>query len=171
VRVLNSRPNEGVITRTPNQKNAGPLTNEVPSSSTSRCDPGSPSHTAVEAKASASVEVSDSTSAQFEAPWTPTEALLRSSNNQRSISALNNYISKRRSRRGNRAPITISRADFQVMVQQMTGPSSKKTAWSSPLFEARARVARLRLYRVRLMLCLKGILELISDSLAYIDNS
>jgi hypothetical protein len=99
VRELNSKPDEGAFT--------GPFTSEVPSSSTSSCDPGSPSHTAVEAKASASVEVSDSMAAQFEGPGTRTEALSRSFNNQRSIPALNNFIGKRRSRRGNRAPITL----------------------------------------------------------------
>lgn len=113
---LNSRPNERVITRISNEKNAGP------SSSTSSCDPGSPSQTAVDAKASASLEVSDSMEAQSEAPGTRTETLSISCNNQRSIPGLNNFIGKRRSRRGNKAPITrADPADFQVMAQQMMG--------------------------------------------------
>lgn len=123
-RELNSRPHEGVSTRT-SEKIAGTYTIEVMSSSISSCDPGSPSQAAVEAKAS--LEVSESKAGQYEAPGSripPAESLSRSCNNQRSISAMNNFVGKRRSRRGNRAPLTIMKADpsdFQAMVQQMTG--------------------------------------------------
>jgi hypothetical protein len=126
-RELNSRPDEGVIIRNSNEKIAVTSMSEVVSSSMSSCDAGSPSQAAVEAKASAIVEVSDSMDGQFEAPGTrtpPAESLSRSCNNQRSIPAMNNFIGKRRSRRGNRAPLTIMKADpadFQAMVQQMTG--------------------------------------------------
>jgi len=123
-RELNSRADEGVIVRT-SEKITGTFTSEVASSSMSSCDPGSPSQVAVEAKAS--LEVSDPKAGQYEAPGTrtpPAESLSRSCNNQRSIPAMNNFIGKRRSRRGNRAPLTIMKADpadFQAMVQQMTG--------------------------------------------------
>jgi hypothetical protein len=82
-----------------------------------------------------SAEVSDSMAAQFEALGTRTEALSRSCNNQGSIPALNNFIGKRRSRRGNRAPITIMRADpadFQAMVQQMTAFPLENNSRAAP---------------------------------------
>ena len=100
---LNSRPAEEVIITTSNEKNAGPSTSEIPSSSISSCDPGSPSETAVEAKAKAcaSVEDSDSKAGLSEAPETRilhAEALSRSCKNQRSIPAMKNFSSKKRSR-------------------------------------------------------------------------
>jgi hypothetical protein len=119
-RELNSRPDEEPVIRTSNEKNAGPSSSEVAPSSMSSCDPVSPSQAAEETKAS--LEVSDSTASGN--LTLPAEALSRSCNNQRSIPAINNFIGKRRSRMGNRAPITIMRADpvdFQAMVQQMTG--------------------------------------------------
>ena len=66
---LNSRPDhEGVIITSSNEKSARPSTSEVPPSSISSCDPGSPSQAAIEAKASTRVEVLDSTAdLQFEA--------------------------------------------------------------------------------------------------------
>lgn len=137
VRELKCRPDGGVISRTSNEKNMGPLTSEIASSSTSSCDPGSPFPKPVEAKSSASVEVSDLMDAQFEVPGTRTEALSRSCNTQRSIPGLNNFIGKRRSRRGNRAPITIMRADpanFEAMVQQMTGFPSGNNSRAAPSF-------------------------------------
>jgi len=131
-RELNSRPDEGVIIRTSNEKIAVTSMIEVVSSSMSSCDPGSPSQAAVEAKASAFVEVSDLMDGQFQALGTrmsPTEVVSRSCNNQRSIPAMNNFIGKRWPRRKNRALVTIMRADhvdFQAMVQQMTGSPLKK---------------------------------------------
>lgn len=121
-RELNSRPHEGVRT---SEKIAGTSASEVVSSSMSSCDPGSPSQAAFEAKAS--LEVSKSKAGQYETQGTqtpPAESFSRSCNNQRSIPAMNNFVGKRRSRRGNRAPLTVMKADpadFQAMVQQMTG--------------------------------------------------
>jgi hypothetical protein len=137
-RELNSRPDEGFIIRNSNEKIAVTSMSEVVSSSMSSCDAGSPSQAAVEAKASAIVEVSDSMDGQFEAPGTrtpPTEAVSSSCNNQRSIPAMNNFIGKRRSRRRNRAPVTIMRADpvdFQAMVQQMTGSPLENNRRATP---------------------------------------
>lgn len=143
---LDSRADEGTLTRTSNAKNAVPFTSEVVSSSTFSCDPGSPSHSTVEQKASASVEESDSVAAQFETPGIRAEALSKSCNNRRSTPALNNFICKQRTRRGNRAPITIMTADppdLQAMVQRLRG----FRAGPRPLRRSTARAARLRPYR------------------------
>jgi hypothetical protein len=142
-RELNSRPEEGVIIGNSSEKNssekiAGSSTSEVASSSMFSCDLGSPSQATVEAKAIASVEVSDSMAGQSEAPGTrtlPAEALSRSCNNQKSVPAMNNFLGKRRSRSGNRAPLTIMRADpaeFQAMVQQMTGLPLENSSRAAP---------------------------------------
>jgi len=137
-RELNSRPEEGVIIGNSSEKIAGSSTSEVASSSMLSCDLGSPSQATVEAKAIASVEVSDSMAGQSEAPGTrtpPAEALSRSCNNQKSVPAMNNFIGKRRSRSGNRAPLTIMRADpaeFQAMVQQMTGLPLENSSRAAP---------------------------------------
>merc|ERR1711915_646242 len=127
-RELNSTPNDhGLIITTPDEKNAGSSTTEALSSSVSSCDPG-----AEEAKESP--EVSDSMARGNRT--LPVDALSRPCNNQRPLATTNNRIGKRRSRRGNKVPITIMRADpadFQAMVQQMTGfpvESSSGTASS-----------------------------------------
>lgn len=146
---LNSRTEEGVITRTSNEKMAGSSTSEVASSSTSSCDPGSPSQAAMKAKASGSVEVSNSMTGQSETPRTRTrplaEALARSCNDRRYIPMRNNFNGKRRWRRGNRAPLTIMRADaanFQAMVQQMTGfPLEKSSRPASSIFKPQPKRA------------------------------
>jgi hypothetical protein len=121
VRELNSRPEEEVIIGTSNEKITGSSTSEVASSSMSSCDPGSPFQAAVEAKASASVEVSDSMESQSETPGTRSpsaEALSRSCNNQRSIPVMNNFIGKRQLRRGNRAPPTLQ--VYEVVAKDFT---------------------------------------------------
>jgi len=131
-RELNSRTNDdGVIIRTWDEKNAGPSTTEAVSSSVSSCDPGSPSLGAEEAKEC--LEVSDSMARGNRT--LPAEALSRSCNNQRSIPATNNFMGKRRWRRRKRAPITIMRADpadFQAMVQQMTGFPVENSSGTAP---------------------------------------
>lgn len=122
---LNSTPDDdGLIIRTSDEKNAGPSTSEVTSSSVSSCDPGSPSQ--------AAQEVSSSMIPGNQTP--PAKALSIACNNQRSILAMNNFICKRLWQRRKRAPITILRADptdVQATIQQMTGlphESSNRTA-------------------------------------------
>lgn len=139
-RELNSRPVESIIIGTSKEKIAGSSTGEVPSSSASSCDPGSPSESDVEAKASVKLRVSDPMVGQSESPGTRTRhagALSRSCNNQRSIAVVNNSIGKRASRRRNKAPTTIMRADpsdFQAMVQQMTGLPLESSSKAAPSF-------------------------------------
>jgi len=132
-RELNSTSDDhGVLITTPDAQNAGSSTTEAVTSSVSSCDPGSPSQGAEEAEES--LEVSDSMARGNRT--LPVDALSRSCNNQRPLATTNNRIGKRRSRRGNKVPITIMRADpadFQAMVQQMTGfpvESSSGTASS-----------------------------------------
>lgn len=134
-RELNSKQDEGVIVGT-SEKITGTATSDVASSSMSSCEPDSPAQAAVEAKAS--LEISDSKAGQYETPGTritPAESLSRSCNNHRSIPAMNNFTGKRRSRRGNRAPLTIMKtdpADFQAMVQQMTGFPLENSSKAAP---------------------------------------
>lgn len=130
-RELNSRTGEEATIRTSNKKNAGPSPSEVTSSSMPFSNPGSPSQAGEEAKAS--LEVSDSMASKNRTP--SAEPLSTSCSNQRSISAMNDFIGKRRSRRGNRSPITIMKADsadFQAIVQQMTGFAPESSSRAAP---------------------------------------
>lgn len=137
-RELNSRPDEGILIGTLNNNIAGSSRSEVASSSTSSCDPGSPSRAAVEAKASESVEVLHSMAGQSETPGTRNrlaEALLTPCNNQRSVPVRNNFIRKSRSRSGKGAAITIMRENptaSRGIFEQMTGFHLENTSAATP---------------------------------------